>query len=275
MNDIGTQSLEGALSRTQGDAETTVRAATAVTAALKRCRTAARDGNLRDLRAALDAAEQSAAALQQQVAALRAGWDFDEDGYFAGGAYLREVLDTAQSMGVAVYERDERLYCYPSLVRLLSNDRAVLIDKTRDRRLRPSVLVAHLRDLQRRPPKFRPEAFVQSLAEVYALLVSAQRRVGAHSVRPLAAPVIALLKIYDTLTILPGQSRDYSRQEFARDLYLLDQSGVVQTRRGDVLHFEAGTGTRAAGATITVVTQNGQEKRYYGIAFTRDGRNSR
>ena len=263
MNESVTHNLEDALTKTQGDAETTLRAAAGAAAALKRCRTAARDGNLRDLRAALDAAEQAAAALQQQVAALRAGWDFDEDGYFAGGAFLREVRDTARSMGVAVYERDERLYCYPSLVRLLANDRAVLIDKTRDRRLRPSVLVAHLRDLQRRPPKFRPDAFVQSLAEVYTLLVSAQGQ-RARS----ASPVIPLLKIYDTLTILPGQSRDYSRQEFARDLYLLDQSGVVETRRGDVLHFEAGTGTRAAGATITVVTQNGQEKRYYGIAFT-------
>jgi hypothetical protein len=268
MDESATQSLEDALTRTQGDAETTLRAAAGTVAALKRCRTAARDGNLRDLHAALDAAEQAAAALQQHVAALRAGWDFDEDSYFARGAYLREVLDTAQHMGVTIYERDERLYCYPSLVRLLPNDRAVLIDKTRDRRLRPSVLVAHLRDLQRRPPKFRPDAFVQSLAEVYALLVSAQGRGGARGARPSASPVIPLLKIYDTLTILPGQSRDYSRQEFARDLYLLDQSGVVETRRGDVLHFEAGTGTRAAGATITVVTQNGQEKRYYGIAFT-------
>jgi hypothetical protein len=268
MDERATPSLENALSRTEGDAETTLRAAAGVTTVLKRCRVAARNGNLRDLRAALDAAEQSVVALQQQIAALRAGWDFDEDGYFAGGAYQREVRDTAEGMGVAIYERDERLYCYPSLVRLLANDRAVLIDKARDRRLRPSVLVAHLRDLQRRPPKFRPEAFVQSLAEVYALLVSAQRRGGAHGVRPAAAPVIPLLKIYDTLTILPGQSRDYSRQEFARDLYLLDQSGVVETRRGDVLHFEAGTGTRAANATVTVVTQNGQEKRYYGIAFT-------
>ena len=44
---------------------------------------------------------------------------------------------------------------------------------------------------------------------------------------------------------------------------------MVETRRSDVISFEASTGTKSASGTIAVVTQNGQEKRYYGIAFTR------
>ena len=263
MNEPG-GGLEQALARTGADTEASLRAAAAVVAALKRCRGAARDGNLRDLRTALEAVEQAAAALQQQAQATRAGWDFDEDAYFAGRGYLDEVLATAQRMGVAIYERDDRLYCYPSLVRVLPNERAVQIDKTRERRLRPSVLVTHLRDLQRRPPKFRPEAFLQSIYDAYETLAAAERQKGKGG----GARVIRLLDIYGLLTLLPGQSREYSRQEFARDLYLLDQSGVTETRRGRMLSFEASTGTRAATGTITVITQSGQEKRYYGIAFT-------
>ena len=266
MDDSGTPSLEAALAKAQSHTEATLRGAAAVTASLKRARSAASVGNLRELRAALEASEQAAAALRGQVERTRAGWDFDEEAYLAGGDYTRELLGTAQRMGVAMYEQDARLYCYPSLVRVLPNERAVSIDRQRERRLRPSVLVAHLRDLQGRPPKFRPEAFLQSLFEAYETLVAAQGQKRGKS----AGRVVRLRDIYDLLTLLPGSSRDYSLQEFARDVYLLDQSGVITTRRGDVLTFEASTGTRSATATISVITQSGQEKRYYGIAFTRD-----
>jgi hypothetical protein len=266
MVQTDTATLEAALAATERDAEASLKAAAAVAAALKRARTAARDGSLRDLRAALETADDAARALQQQVAGARAGWDFDEEGYFGGGAYLRELLETAERMGVAIHERDERLYCYPSLVRLLPAERALQIDKTRDRRVRPSVVVAHLRDRQRRPPQFRPEAFLQSLFQAYQTLASAQTGRGKA-----ARPVVPLRDVYRLLTLLPGQRREYSEQEFARDLYLLDQSSVVETGRGDLLGFEASTGTRTDANVLTVVTQSGQEKKYYGITFTRGG----
>ena len=79
--------------------------------------------------------------------------------------------------------------------------------------------------------------------------------------------VVRLLDMYNLLTLLPGQSRDYSRQEFARDIYLLDQSGVTTTRDGATVSFPASTGTRVPAATLRIVTQGGQEKLYYGIAF--------
>ncbi|MGH2584836.1 MAG: hypothetical protein ACRDJE_07985 [Dehalococcoidia bacterium] len=266
MVEASTATIEEALGRTEQDADAGLKAATAVSAALKRARAAARDGNLRDLPATLAAAEQAVRALHEQVVRARAGWDFDDEDYFASGGYLRELLETAQQMGVAIHERDERLYCYPSLVRVLPSDRAVQIDKARERRVRPSVVVAHLRDRQRRPPQFRPEAFLQSLFQAYETLASAQsgRAKGAR-------PVIRLREIYRLLTLLPGQRREYAEQEFARDLYLLDQSGEMETSRGDVLSFEASTGTKSDANVLTVVTQSGHEKKYYGITFTRDG----
>jgi hypothetical protein len=70
------------------------------------------------------------------------------------------------------------------------------------------------------------------------------------------------------LTLLPGQGREYTKQEFARDLYLLDQSGVPLTSRGGHrLRWSASTGTKGAGV-LTTVARGGQQQRYWGISFS-------
>ena len=84
-------------------------------------------------------------------------------------------------------------------------------------------------------------------------------------------PVERLARVYELLTLLPGQSREYSSHEFARDIYLLDRSGITQTRDGYVVTFPASTATKSASGVITAITESGQERRYWGIAFTRAG----
>jgi hypothetical protein len=265
MQDGQTPSLERSLAKTEEDALGVLRAASAVTAALKRFRGAAHVGNLRDLRAAIAATDQALATLRQQYANARDGWDFDEEVYFEDGSFAAELVETAKRLNLGLFELDERLYSYPVLVRLLPNDRAVIIDKTRERRVRPTVLVSHLLELQRRPPRFRPEAFLEALHDAYSTIVARGRG------RPAEGMVVKLVDVYALFTLLPGQSKEYSRQEFARDIYLLDQSGVTTTRRGSVVSLPASTGTRSAGSTIKVITQDGQEKAYFGLAFTAAG----
>ncbi|MEJ7811196.1 MAG: hypothetical protein WKG32_12355 [Gemmatimonadaceae bacterium] len=255
-------SLEQALTRTDADAEAALKAANAAVRALKRFRAAAHTGDLRELQKALETAEQTISALAQQFANAKQGWDFDVGTYLSGADFPQEILQTAKQMDVKIFEEDERLYCYPHLIRVLPNDQAVLIDKTRERRLRPSVLVGHLKALQNKPVRFRPEAFLESLWSAYATAVKAGKRDGDGS-----GTIIPLVEIYELLTLLPGQAKEYSRQEFARDVYLLDKSGVSVTRRGVKVSWPASSGTRSQGKTITVITQDGREKKYYGIAF--------
>jgi hypothetical protein len=256
--------LEAALRRTESDAEASLKAAAAATKSLKHLRSVVRDGNLRELKAALVAVEQVTGALQQQVVATREGWDFDEGTYLASGAYTRELLETAERLQLSIFEQDERLYCYPSLVRLLPAERTLLIDRLRERRLRPSVVVEHLRTLHERPPRFKPADFLATLFNAYRVL--AQRHGSGALER---GPVERLAQVYELLTLLPGQSREYSRQEFARDLYLLDRSGVTRTRDRFVVSFPASTGTKSSSGLITAITETGQERQYWGIAFTR------
>jgi hypothetical protein len=121
------------------------------------------------------------------------------------------------------------------------------------------VLAGLLAAAQERAPRFKPEPFLDSLRGAYELAVA-----GAGK-RPDA--VVRLVDVWSVLTLLPGQSREYSKQEFARDLYLLDQSGVTDTARSPrQLRWSASTGTKGAGV-LTTVARSGQQQRYWGVSF--------
>jgi hypothetical protein len=158
-----------------------------------------------------------------------------------------------------MFEDDDRLLCYPSILRVLPGDLAVEVDRTKVRGIRPSVVVAQLRRAQQAGPRFKPEPFLASLISAYDFVVAQHRK------QPGA--VVRLQDLYGVLSLLPGQARDYTRVEFARDLYLLDQAGVTVADRGRRrLRWAASTGTKQAGV-LTTVARSGQQQRYWGIAF--------
>jgi hypothetical protein len=259
-------SLEAALTHTETAAGRALDASTNLTKAVRRLRTSAQVGNLRDLRAMLATVEQAAERALDEARLATSSWQLNEDAYFASGRFTEEMLAAAQATGLQLFERDDRLYCYPVLVRVAPAERSVFVDRARERRIRPSVLVEHLREVQRRPPRFRPEAFLDSLFRAYTYLVE------KHGPNQLdAVHTVPLANVYELMTLLPGAGREYSRQEFARDIYLLDRGGVTTTRRGYIVSFPASTGARSAGAALRVVNEGGQEKVYYGIAFTPGG----
>lgn len=252
--------FETVLAATEREVDAALRTAASATRELRKARSGAKNGQVRELRKALAAAEAAAAALAKEARAATAGLDVDEQDYLASGDYAKELLAAATAAGVAMYEEDERLLCYPSLIRVLPADAAVDIDRKRERRLRPSVLVQHLAALQDRAPRFKADAFLDSLRTAYELVVARDRK-------KLDA-VVRLVDIWAILTPLPGQSRDYTKQEFARDLYLLDQSGVTSTAKSPRrLRWSASTGTKGSGV-LTTVARSGQQQRYWGISFT-------
>lgn len=256
----GQVGFEEALAELEAEAATALRSAAAVTRELKKAKAAAAAGQARDLRRALEAAEDAAGVLAAGATTLREGYDFDEGAYLASGAYAKELLAAAEAAGVAMFEEDERLLCYPSLVRILPADAAIEVDRRRDRRLRPSVVIRQLQAAQAKGPNFRPEPFLEALSSAYDLVVAKDGK------KPDA--VVRLVDCWSVLTLLPGQSREYTKQEFARDLYLLDQSGVaVAPRSGRRLGFHASTGTKGAGS-LTTVARNGQPQRYWGVSFS-------
>jgi len=254
--------LEAALAALEQDVEGAARTAAAAVRAIKALQKAVKQGELRKLNSAIATGNQAVKALSQQFANTEDGWTFDAEGYLSSGAFSRELIESARKQRVSIFEQDERLYCYPSLIRVLPGEQCVRIDKVKEARLRPSVLATHLKEIQQRPVRFRPEAFLESLYEAYRRLNAPQRGALVRTGR-----VVRLLEIYNLLTILPGQAREYTKAEFARDIYLLDRSGVTKTRNGAVVDFPTSASAKSPSATIRVITENGREKTYYGISF--------
>ena len=252
-------SFEAAMSVTQGNAESALKSASSVTRELRKARAAAATGQVRELRRALDTAVTQARELLASAQQARDRHDFDDASYLASGAYAKELLAMAAEREVGLFEEDERLLCYPSIVRIVPGDSVVEIDRKRERRLRPSVLLGLLAAVQEKPGRFRADQLMESIAGGYDFVIA---RGGK---KPDA--VVRLQDIWDVLTLLPGQARSYTRQEFARDLYLLDQSHVEQTKDGRVLRWHASSGTRTSGV-LTTVSRTGQRQQYWGVSFT-------
>ena len=259
----GTGTFEATFATAERQLDGALKAANATVRELKRALAAARTGQVRDLHKSLSAISAAAAGLARDTRSLNQGFDFDEKAYLASGAYTKELLAEAASRGLTVLEDGDRLLCYPSLLHLVPNDAAIDVDKVRERRLRPSVLVTALARARDRGPRFNAAAFLDSLREAYQLKVG-----GAGTER--ADAVIQLVEIWKVLTMQPGQRSQYSKQEFARDLYLLDQSGVTSTARSRrTLRWSASTGTKGTGTLVTV-GRDGQQQRYWGVSFTID-----
>jgi hypothetical protein len=250
--------LEKALAGIEADLDGALSAAAALTRDLRKARAASATGSVRDLERTLESAVHLAGALVDTVRTLRSGWRFDVRAHLESGGYAAELVEAGRARGLPLVEQDGRLVSYPSLLRVLAADLAIEIDRKRDRRLRPSILVEQLRARQARPVRFRPEHFLEALQRAYRLVL-AERGKATGSVVPLG-------EVYGVLTLLPGQSREYSKPEFVRDVYLLDRSGIDQTRDGSTVSFPAATGTKGSGVLIAV-TAEGATKPYYGIAF--------
>ena len=255
MTEPSAATLEEALDALERDADAALRCLTAATKEAKRLKAAAAAGQLRDVQQSVDALQRLAAAAADSATDVRSGWRFDVTGHFESGGYMKELLASAAALGVRAVESDQRVLCYPSIVQISAGDTSVVIDKARERRVRPSLLARLLAERQQRPPKFKPEAFLQTLAAAYDL------------VTPRPGAVVKLVDVYAILTLLPGASRDYTKPEFARDLYLLDQSGETVTKDGRSMALPASALTRGGG-TLTTVTRSGHTKVYAGVAFS-------
>lgn len=253
------EQLEDALAEAETELASVAKTVAALAAEVKKARARAATGELRDLQKALENMGALGAAVSDGTMAATRVWRFDDEEHLASGAWRAEVLRHAQDAGVKVFEQDDRLLSYPVLVAVLPGAASIRIDKKLSRRLRPSHLVKELATLQQRKPAFKPAAFLESLAAAY------DRQIALDELHQGA--VVHLVDVHKTLTLLPGQSREYPPAEFARDLYLLDSSGVAATKEGRKLSLPASTTTKG-GKVLRTVTRHGQAKEYAGVSFS-------
>lgn len=228
---------------------------------LVRTQNYAERGNLGKLAVGLDTATKLVKELGQVVSSMQESYHLDPATYLRSEAYVSELRAAAESAGLAIFEEDGRLLCPPSVIRVLPRHAALEIDGKRDHRLRPSAVVATLADRQRQKPKFHYAAFFNSILEAYDLLIA------RNQCRP--ESVVRLVDIWRLLTLFPGREKEYTKQEFTRDLYLLDNSGITKTLNSDRrLRWCASSGTRSHGL-LSTIGPDGRQKQYWGVSFAR------
>ena len=251
--------FEQAFSDTEKAATLTLKSATALAKLVRGLQRAAKDGNINAIKKASSSLDAALGVLRQTVANAVETWPFkdeEEEGYLREH-YTKELRDTAEEKGLDIHERDGKLISYPSIVRVLPRDRAVRIDRKQVSTLRPSRLAGILVENQKKPPRFKSGVFLEALYKRY-LVVSR----GQTSVVPLA-------RIYEQFTSLPGSEHEYSKIEFARDLYVLEDSGTLSTKSGARVSFPSSTGAKKTKNTFPFVNPDGQVVTYYGIRFSR------
>ena len=239
------------------------KAAAAVAAAAKQLQKSAREGDIGRIRRAAERFAAVVEATRQEAANAKEAWPFtpDEEEAYLRAEYEAELLSQAASDGLQLYRRDDHLVAFPSVVRISPGERAVKIDRRKVSSIRPSNLIATLKANQTKKPKFASERFLETLYRAYRLLA------GKDGM----GTTVALSSVHEALTLLPGAAADYDRSDFGRDLFLLDRSGLAQTRSGARLSLPASTGTRGSRNTLSFVGPDGTTVTYYGLRFTESG----
>jgi hypothetical protein len=262
-------SLEQELSALENQLAAASKAAKLALAELKKAQSGAKVGQLRDLSRSLAEGRNAAKRFAEEMANADSSWKFEVEPSFAEGGYLKELLQEADRAGLKLFERDGRLYCFPMLLTLSAKDMAVMVDRKPERRLRPRELVRVLLERQKRPQRFNEQKLLDTLFDAYSRLERRILREWTPEVRG-NGPVVPLIKIYELLTLLPGSEREYPKEEFARDIHLLDRQPDLRTKDGRRFALPAATGTKVTGQRLTVVDQQGVEKIYVGIRFDKE-----
>jgi hypothetical protein len=235
----------------------------AVVLAIARARTAAKLGRTGEIAKDLDEISRRIGDASAAVDGLSDGWQFDTSAYLADGRFLNDLKTTAEEKGLALFENDGRIYCFPLLLRIDAKEGAVRIGGKLERRIRPRELVRLLAALQKRPQRFREQQFLDVLYTAW------RREVGAGWKGTGVGPAVALADIHDRLTLFPGT--DYPSEEFSRDLLLLDRRPDLRTRDGCRFELPASTLSKGRAKRLVVYDERGGEHTYVGLRFVKEG----
>ena len=260
--------FEQGFAAVEAAAEAAEAAAKRLTASARKLRKAAQEGAIGKIRREGEQLVDALAETGEKVTGAKGSWPFaesDETAYLSE-QYADELRGEAAAVGLDVSSRDEALVCSPSIIRLLPADRALKIDGRKRAAIRPSRLAADLHTIQQR---MRPKSDAQQQRFLDALY-KACKVIRGKTDGPLfdTGRVVPLVEVYAMFTSLPGSSRQYTKTDFARDIYLLDSSGITHTKSRARVSFPSSTGVKSPTRTFSFVDRDGNLLSYYGVQFT-------
>jgi hypothetical protein len=252
------EAWETSLARLEQQAALVLRAA-------KQLRKVAREGALGAAGTAQGTLREGVARLMETIERDAGTPAVDVPAAFESGSFLGELSQAAAEAGVTLVQRDGRITAYPVVLHLEPRNLGVRIGRKLDRRLRPSVLVRHLKAIQQRPTRFNARSFLDRLLRGYAVL--------APDWRSGEGPLVALAALYDVLTLLPAAAADYPMEEFLVDLLRLDRDPDARSTRGHRFQLGGSTGTKGA-KRLTVFDEAGAQHDYFAVRFATDAQNA-
>ena len=247
-------------------AEATVQAAAEITKAAKKLLKAAQEGNIDHIRREGDQLTDVLASATEWVNQAAASWPFtaEDEADYLDQSFSDELCSAAAAIGLNITPRDEVLVCSPSIIRVLSSDRAVRIDGKKRAAIRPSKLSVDLQANQQRQTGGNPHRFLEALFKAFRRVADRSADGGLFD----AGRMISLEEIYASFTTWPTTPRQYTRTDFARDIYLLDIADDKTTKSGATVSFHHSTAARSGRKIFSFVDPAGNLIPYYGVRFT-------
>ena len=234
---------------------------------VRRIKTAGDEGNLEAMRQALARYEELLDRQQEILQDL-----LEKMPAFNLQAYLQEefhrgFMDALATESLAVEAEYPVYEVLPFKVRVLPEKEMVTIDDRVYRNLRPRVLSGYLKKSIDRlnAASFDAQRFLQSLALAYDTEMAKQivkTKIEAREQE------VLLKDIYNTLTPLPRQKRDYPSQLFAFDLHRVLKSGLMNIPDGRRLWMGNVRNNKQA---LVVLDAHGQPQRLGVMKFYREG----
>ncbi|MDH7578364.1 MAG: hypothetical protein QHH75_11245 [Bacillota bacterium] len=192
---------------------------------------------------------------------------------FDAAAYLREDFElgffaACRAQGLTVTGSFPTYEVFPFRVRVYPERSAIEVNDRVVRLLRPRALAAYLKAARERlyRENFNANRFIDALARTYDTLLAIHW--AKQGIDLPQGTDIPLQDIYEQLTILPLQKRQYTRQHFAFDLHRLLLADIFTTSDGRRLELgEPGKKIRP----IVIYDAQGRERRYGSLRFTGGG----
>ena len=248
--------LEDALQEHEERVDALIKSAKTYETVLKGWKKACRMGHMANRQKQAALAAELAGTLADPTSDASNSWDFDVRSYLESALWREEIRTAALDRHeLRIIEDGDQLISSPVVVRSQPARNSVQIGKVNWPAIRPRMVAAELKRLRDRTAAANSQDFLESL------YLACKR---------LTRPEVMFVKfrdVYDMFCVTPGYKKENPRAAFAQQIYALHRSGIRTTKAGIRFDFDSPSGHPKESDILTVISEDGQTIRYYGVTF--------
>ena len=248
--------LDEALQEHEERVDALIKSARKYQSALTGWKKACHEGHMANRQKQSALAVELAPTLASPTSQASAAWDFDIRTYLESAEWRDAIRAAAMDIyELRVMEDGDQLISSPVVIRSQPARNSVQFGKVNWPAIRPRVVAAELKRLRDRNTGSNSQEFLESL------YLACKR---------LTRPEVMFVKfrdVHDMFCVTPGYKKENPRAAFAQQIYALHRSGIRTTKAGVRFDFDSPSGHPKETDILTVVSEDGQTIRYYGITF--------